>query len=66
MQASNGKKIWMDGRLVDFAGAHVHVLSHTLHYGVGVFVGIRAYATARGPATFGLRVHAPLFFYSAM
>ncbi|EQD54006.1 branched-chain amino acid aminotransferase, partial [mine drainage metagenome] len=39
--AATGSKIWMDGRMVDFADAHVHVLSHTLHYGVGVFEGIR-------------------------
>ena len=57
MLAANGKRIWMDGRLVDFNEARVHVLSHTLHYGVGVFEGIRAYATAQGPAIFRLREH---------
>ena len=57
MMAADGKKVWMDGRLVDFADARVHVLTHTLHYGVGVFEGIRAYATAGGPAVFRLPEH---------
>src|SRR5208282_494374 len=52
MMAAEGKKVWMDGRLVDFADAKVHVLNHTLHYGVGVFEGIRGYETAQGPAIF--------------
>ena len=51
------KKIWMDGGLVDWDDARVHVLSHTLHYGSGVFEGIRAYPTERGPAVFRLRDH---------
>jgi len=63
--AANGKKIWMDGRLVDFADAHVHVLNHTLHYGVGVFEGIRAYPTARGGAVFRLREHVERLITSA-
>ncbi len=57
MLAATGKKIWMDGRLVDFEDAKVHVLNHTLHYGVGVFEGIRAYPTAEGPAIFRLKEH---------
>lgn len=65
MMAANGKKIWMDGRLVDFADAHVHVLNHTLHYGVGVFEGIRAYPTARGPAVFRLKEHVERLLTSA-
>ncbi|HKN06062.1 MAG TPA: branched-chain amino acid transaminase [Thermoplasmata archaeon] len=65
MMAANGKKIWMDGRLVDFADAHVHVLNHTLHYGVGVFEGIRAYSTSRGPAVFRLREHVERLITSA-
>ena len=40
-------KIWMDGELVDWDDAKVHVLTHTLHYGSGVFEGIRAYPTSR-------------------
>lgn len=50
-------KIWMDGRLVDWDDATIHVLTHTLHYGSGVFEGIRAYATADGPAVFRLTDH---------
>ncbi len=51
------QKIWMDGGLVDWADARIHVLTHTLHYGSGVFEGIRAYATDRGPAVFRLTDH---------
>jgi branched-chain amino acid aminotransferase len=50
-------KIWMNGTLVDWADAKIHVLTHTLHYGTGVFEGIRAYETARGPAVFRLTDH---------
>ncbi|MGH1501941.1 MAG: branched-chain amino acid transaminase [Acidimicrobiales bacterium] len=50
-------KIWMNGELVDWADAQVHVLTHTLHYGTGVFEGIRAYATPDGPAVFKLTEH---------
>ncbi len=50
-------KIWMDGELVDWDHANIHVLTHTLHYGSGVFEGIRAYPTARGPAVFRLTDH---------
>ncbi|MFT5135721.1 MAG: branched-chain amino acid aminotransferase [Arenicella sp.] len=49
--------IWMDGEFVDWREAKVHVLTHTLHYGVGVFEGVRAYATDRGPAIFRLDRH---------
>ena len=42
------KKIWMDGKFVDWDDARVHVLAHTLHYGVGVFEGIRCYKTDEG------------------
>jgi branched-chain amino acid aminotransferase len=65
MMAANGKKIWMDGRLVDFADAHVHVLNHSLHYGVGVFEGIRAYPTTRGGAVFRLKEHVQRLITSA-
>jgi branched-chain amino acid aminotransferase len=51
------KKIWMDGALVDWDQATVHVLSHGLHYGTGAFEGIRAYKTPRGVAIFRLREH---------
>lgn len=50
-------KIWFDGELIDYADAQVHVLTHALHYGSGVFEGIRAYATDRGPAVFHLTDH---------
>jgi len=51
------EKIWMNGELVDWADAKVHVGVHGLHYGTGVFEGIRCYDTARGPAVFRLREH---------
>jgi branched-chain amino acid aminotransferase len=51
------KKIWMDGKLVDWPDATVHVLSHTLHYGTGAFEGIRAYKTPNGVAVFRLKDH---------
>ncbi|MGD9795307.1 MAG: branched-chain amino acid transaminase [Acidimicrobiia bacterium] len=50
-------KIWMNGELVDWDKAQIHVLTHTLHYGMGVFEGIRAYETADGPAVFRLTDH---------
>jgi branched-chain amino acid aminotransferase len=50
-------KIWMNGELVDWADAKVHVGVHGLHYGTGVFEGIRCYDTAQGPAVFRLREH---------
>ncbi len=50
-------KIWMDGELVAWDEARIHVLTHTLHYGSGVFEGVRAYPTSRGPAVFRLTDH---------
>jgi branched-chain amino acid aminotransferase len=50
-------KIWMNGSLVDWDQAQIHVLTHTLHYGTGVFEGIRAYPTSQGPAVFRLTDH---------
>ena len=50
-------KIWMNGDLVDWDKAQIHVLTHTLHYGTGVFEGIRAYETSQGPAVFRLTDH---------
>ena len=50
MPITTTPKIWMNGALVDWADAQVHVLTHTLHYGTGVFEGIRAYETDKGPA----------------
>ena len=57
--------IWMDGQWVDWRDAKVHVLTHTLHYGMGVFEGVRAYATTKGPAIFRLREHTARLFRSA-
>lgn len=51
------EKIWMNGELVDWDQAQIHVLTHSLHYGMGVFEGIRAYETADGPAVFRLTDH---------
>ncbi|MGI8519305.1 MAG: branched-chain amino acid transaminase [Actinomycetota bacterium] len=50
-------KVWMNGELVPWENATVHVLTHALHYGSGVFEGIRCYETPRGPAVFRLREH---------
>jgi branched-chain amino acid aminotransferase len=58
-------KIWMDGELVAWEDAQVHILTHTLHYGCGVFEGIRAYETSRGPAVFRLEDHIDRLFDSA-
>jgi branched-chain amino acid aminotransferase len=51
------KFIWMDGKLVPWEKANIHVLTHTLHYGLGVFEGIRCYETDKGPAVFRLGDH---------
>jgi len=58
------QKIWMNGEFVDWADAKVHVLSHTLHYGNGVFEGIRCYEAANGPAVFRLTPHIERLFRS--
>ena len=58
-------KIWMNGELVDWDKAQIHILTHTLHYGTGVFEGIRAYETADGPAVFRLTDHIKRLFNSA-
>jgi branched-chain amino acid aminotransferase len=57
--------IWMNGEMVDWRDAKVHVLTHTLHYGVGVFEGVRAYDTSRGPCIFRLHDHTRRLFDSA-
>ncbi|MCE5194950.1 MAG: branched-chain amino acid transaminase [Nitrospiraceae bacterium] len=59
------EKIWMDGKFVDWDNANVHVLTHALHYGLGVFEGIRCYETENGPAIFRLREHVERLFSSA-
>ena len=58
-------KIWMDGRMVDWRDAKIHVLSHTLHYGCGAFEGVRAYKTANGTAICRLQEHTERLFNSA-
>lgn len=57
--------IWFDGKMVPWADAKTHVLSHTLHYGSGAFEGIRFYNTDRGPAVFRLKEHVDRLIYSA-
>jgi len=61
-----GNKIWMDGRMVDWADARIHILTHTLHYGLGVFEGIRCYRTDEGrSAVFRLPEHVERLYESA-
>ena len=59
------KYIWMDGDLVPYEQATVHFLTPTLHYGTGVFEGIRCYHTSKGPAVFRLNEHLKRFLDSA-
>jgi branched chain amino acid aminotransferase (EC 2.6.1.42) len=63
--ADRDGKIWMDGKMVDWREAKIHVLTHTLHYGCGAFEGVRAYKTERGTAIFRLREHTERLFNSA-
>ena len=63
--ADRDGKIWMDGELVDWRDAKIHVLTHTLHYGCGAFEGVRAYNTVNGTAIFRLREHTERLFNSA-
>ena len=65
MPITKADKVWMDGELVDWDQANVHVLTHSLHYGLGVFEGIRAYSTSRGPAVFRLTDHIRRLYTSA-
>ena len=65
MPIDKAAKIWMNGELVDWDDANVHVLTHTLHYGNGVFEGIRAYETDLGAAVFRLTPHIERLFRSA-
>ena len=58
-------KIWMDGQLIEWRDARIHVLSHTLHYGCGAFEGVRAYNTVNGTAIFRLQEHTERLFNSA-
>lgn len=65
LMADRDGVIWLDGALVPWREAKVHVLTHTLHYGMGVFEGVRAYKTAQGTAIFRLAEHNKRFFQSA-
>ena len=60
----NGK-IWYNGEMIDWQGANTHLLTHTLHYGLGVFEGVRAYSTSKGPSIFRLHDHTKRLFKSA-
>ncbi len=57
--------IWFDGKMVDWRDAKIHVLTHTLHYGMGVFEGLRAYKAEQGTAIFRLQAHTDRLFESA-
>lgn len=57
--------IWMNGSFVPWEDAKIHILTHTLHYGLGVFEGIRVYKTSKGPAIFRLQDHVKRLYYSA-
>lgn len=57
MKIEPTKKVWKNGKLVDWKDATVHVMTHGLHYGTGAFEGIRCYKTVKGPAVFRLREH---------
>jgi branched-chain amino acid aminotransferase len=65
MMFEQTKSVWMDGEIVAWADATVHVSSHALHYGTGVFEGIRCYDTDKGPAIFRAEAHLDRFFASA-
>ena len=58
--------IWFDGKFVPWRDAQVHVLTHTLHYGMGVFEGVRAYHAEKGTAIFRLQEHTDRLFKSAL
>ncbi|MDR0934205.1 MAG: branched-chain amino acid transaminase, partial [Burkholderiaceae bacterium] len=62
---SRDGKIWMDGKLVEWREANIHVLTHSLHYGMAVFEGVRAYKTEKGPAIFRLQDHTRRLLNSA-
>ncbi|MDQ6978144.1 MAG: branched-chain amino acid transaminase, partial [Ghiorsea sp.] len=63
--ADRDGKIWFDGKMVDWRDAKIHVLTHTLHYGMGVFEGVRAYHAEEGTAIFRLQEHTDRLFNSA-
>lgn len=53
----NARKIWLNGKFVDWKNANVHILTHALHYGTAIFEGMRCYDTERGPAVFRMKDH---------
>lgn len=59
------KKIWMDGKMVDWKNANVHILTHSLHYGLAVFEGIRCYKGTKGSAIYRLKEHVDRLFSGA-
>lgn len=59
------EKIWMDGKFVRWDDAKIHIMTHTLHYGLGAFEGIRCYNTPKGPAIFKLDEHVKRLFQTA-
>lgn len=61
----DAKMIWMDGTLIPWDEANVHILTHTLHYGLSIFEGIRLYKTEKGPAVFRLEDHVDRLYNSA-
>ncbi len=63
--ADRDGKIWKDGQLVDWRDANLHMLTHSLHYGMAVFEGVRAYKTVEGSAIFRLKEHTQRLFNSA-
>ena len=63
--ADRDGKIWKDGHLIDWRDATLHVLTHSLHYGMAVFEGVRAYKTPQGTAIFRLKEHTQRLFNSA-
>ncbi|MEM4598838.1 MAG: branched-chain-amino-acid transaminase [Candidatus Diapherotrites archaeon] len=65
MPIAEAKKVWFNGKLVNWNEAKIHVLTHALHYGSGVFEGIRCYKTKKGPAVFRLKEHVKRLFCSA-
>ncbi|MEO0098881.1 MAG: aminotransferase class IV, partial [candidate division WOR-3 bacterium] len=65
MPIEKAKFIWMDGKLVPWDEAKIHILSHVVHYGTGVFEGLRCYKTKKGSAIFRLKEHTERLFNSA-
>lgn len=63
--ADRDGKIWKDGHMVDWRDATLHMLTHSLHYGMAVFEGVRAYNTAHGTAIFRLKEHTQRLYNSA-